>query len=47
MLPVFFPEDPRVLCWKNGMVELFHLLCEDVATSGVKRVKQLFNCIVF
>lgn len=29
------------------MVELFHLPYEIVATFGVKRVKQLLNCIVF
>ena len=29
------------------MVELFHLPYEIVATFGIKRVKQLLNCIVF
>lgn len=29
------------------MVELFHLPYEIVPTFGIKRVKQLLNCIVF
>lgn len=46
-IAAFFPEDPRVLCWENGVMELFHLHCENVAISGIERVGWLFNQIVF